>query len=52
MKSRLWHEKIDYHHRYVTEDIAHGLAFLVSTADYAGVDVPVARAPISLLTKI
>ncbi len=47
MASRLWSEEIDYRHRYVTEDIACGLAFLVSAAAYAGVDVPVAR---SLLT--
>jgi opine dehydrogenase len=45
--SGLWSEQIDYRHRYVTEDIACGLAFLVSAAAYAGVDVPVAR---SLLT--
>jgi opine dehydrogenase len=47
MASRLWSENIDYRHRYVTEDIACGLAFLVSAAAYAGVDVPIAR---SLLT--
>lgn len=47
MASRLWSEEIDYGHRYVTEDIAYGLAFLVSAAAYAGVNVPVAR---SLLT--
>ena len=47
MASRLWSEKIGYAHRYVTEDIACGLAFLVSAADYAGADVPIAR---SLLT--
>ncbi len=47
MASRLWSETIDYRHRYVTEDIACGLAFLVSAAAFAGVDVPVAR---SLLT--
>jgi opine dehydrogenase len=47
MASRLWFEEIGYAHRYVTEDIACGLAFLVSVADYAGVDVPIAR---SLLT--
>jgi len=47
MESRLWYEKIDYDHRYVTEDIACGLAFLVSVAEYAGVNVPIAR---SLLT--
>ncbi len=47
MESRLWYEKIDYQHRYVTEDIGCGLAFLVSIANYVGVDVPIAR---SLLT--
>ncbi|HME43191.1 MAG TPA: NAD/NADP octopine/nopaline dehydrogenase family protein [Syntrophorhabdales bacterium] len=47
MTSGLWSEEIDYRHRYVTEDIACGLAFLVSAAAYAGVDVPIAR---SLLT--
>jgi opine dehydrogenase len=47
MESRLWYEKIDYQHRYVTEDIGCGLTFLVSVADYIGVDVPIAR---SLLT--
>ena len=52
MESRLWHEKIDYHHRYVTEDIAYGLAFLISAADYAGVDVPVARSLITLAGAI
>jgi opine dehydrogenase len=43
MESRLWYEKIDYQHRYVTEDIGCGLAFLVSVANYIGVDVPIAR---------
>jgi opine dehydrogenase len=47
MASGLWFEEIGYSHRYVTEDIACGLAFLVSVADCAGTDVPVAR---SLLT--
>jgi opine dehydrogenase len=48
MESRLWYEKIDYQHRYVTEDIACGLAFLVSVAEYIGVDVPIARSLIIL----
>lgn len=48
MESRLWYEKIDYKHRYVTEDIACGLAFLVSVADYIEVDVPIARSLITL----
>jgi opine dehydrogenase len=47
MESGFWREEIGYNHRYVTEDIACGLAFLVSVADYAGVEVPAAR---SLLT--
>jgi opine dehydrogenase len=48
MESRLWYEKIDYEHRYVTEDIACGLAFLISVADYIEVDVPIARSLITL----
>ena len=48
MESRLWHEKIDFKHRYVTEDIACGLAFLISVADYIGANVPVARSLITL----
>lgn len=48
MSSHLWHEKIDYSHRYVREDIAYGLAFLISAAQYAGVDVPIARSLITL----
>jgi opine dehydrogenase len=48
MESRLWDEKIDYKHRYVTEDIACGLVFLSSTAEYIGVDVPIARSLITL----
>jgi opine dehydrogenase len=38
-----WREPIDvYTHRYVREDIACGLAFLISVARYAGVATPVA----------
>ncbi len=48
MESRLWHEKIDYNHRYVTEDIGCGLAFLISVADYIGVDVLIARSLVTL----
>jgi len=48
MESRLWYEKTDYRHRYVIEDIACGLAFLISVADYIGVDVPIARSLITL----
>jgi len=48
MESRLWYEKIDYKHRYVTEDIACGLAFLNSVADYIGVKIPIARSLLCL----
>jgi len=48
MESRLWYEKIDYQHRYVTEDIACGLALLTSVADYIEVDVPIAYSLITL----
>ena len=38
-----WREHIDLRtHRYMTEDIALGLAFLVSAGDWAGVPCPVA----------
>ena len=39
-----WREHIDLQeHRYMREDVALGLAFMVSVADWAGVDAPVAR---------
>lgn len=39
-----WHETLDlYEHRYMTEDIGQGLAFLVSVGDWAGVPCPVAK---------
>ena len=39
-----WREHIDLkEHRYMREDVALGLAFMVSVADWAGVAAPVAR---------
>jgi opine dehydrogenase len=39
-----WREHIDLRtHRYMREDVAYGLAFLVSVADWAGLDCRVAR---------
>jgi opine dehydrogenase len=39
-----WREKIELTtHRYMREDVAYGLAFLVSAAEWAGVPCPVAR---------
>ncbi|TAM94409.1 MAG: glycerol-3-phosphate dehydrogenase [Rhizobiaceae bacterium] len=38
-----WHEHLDLmSHRYMTEDVAMGLAFLVSVGEWAGTPVPVA----------
>jgi opine dehydrogenase len=40
-----WREPVDlFSHRYMREDVALGLALLVSVADWAACDVPVARA--------
>jgi opine dehydrogenase len=44
-----WRERIELMtHRYMREDVAIGLAFLVSVADWAGVDAPVARSLLQL----
>lgn len=44
-----WREKIDLHsHRYMLEDTAMGLAFLVSVGRYAGVAMPVAAGLLAL----
>jgi opine dehydrogenase len=38
-----WHEKLDLKtHRYMREDVGMGLAFIVSLADWASVEAPVA----------
>lgn len=44
-----WREKLSFRHRYVAEDMAYGLAFLVSLGDYIGMPTPIAR---SLLTLV
>jgi len=44
VKSGDWREKIDLHsHRYMTEDVALGLAFLVSVARWAKAPAPIAE---------
>ena len=44
VKSGDWRETIDlYAHRYITEDVELGLAFLASAARFAGVDAPLAH---------
>src|SRR5580765_159256 len=44
VKSGDWREHIDLHlHRYISEDIELGLAFLASVARYARVDAPIAQ---------
>ena len=48
-KSGDWREHIDLqHHRYVSEDIELGLAFLASVARWVGVDAPVAHGLLAL----
>jgi opine dehydrogenase len=49
VKSGNWREPIDLtSHRYMREDIAIGLAFLASVADWAHVPAPVAHGLLSL----
>lgn len=48
-----WREKIDLHtHRYMTEDVQHGLAFLVSVARYAGTPAPIATGLLAVASGI
>ncbi|MDT3677756.1 MAG: NAD/NADP octopine/nopaline dehydrogenase family protein [Burkholderiaceae bacterium] len=48
-----WREHIDLRkHRYMREDVAYGLAFLVSVADWAGVACPVARGLLSIASAL
>lgn len=52
MESGKWRERIGYQHRYVTEDMAYGLAFLVSLGDYIGALIPIARSLLALAGAI
>ncbi len=48
-----WHETLDLHqHRYMSEDIAVGLALLVSIAEWAGVHAPVARGLLAIASAV
>lgn len=48
-----WREHIDLQtHRYMREDVACGLAFLVSVADWAGVPCPVARGLLAICSAV
>ena len=48
-----WCEHIDLdRHRYMREDVAQGLAFLVSVADWAGVACPLARSLLAIASAI
>ncbi len=48
-----WREFIDLtQHRYMREDVAMGLALLVSIADWAGVECPVARGLLAMGSAI
>jgi opine dehydrogenase len=48
-----WRERLDLtRHRYMREDVAYGLAFLVSLAEWAGVPCPVARGLLAIGSAI
>ncbi len=48
-----WREAVDLHrHRYMREDTAMGLAFLVSVAEWVGTPTPVARGLLSIASAI
>ncbi len=48
-----WREHIVLtEHRYMTEDIHYGLAFLVSVADWAGVAAPVAHGLLAIASAV
>ncbi len=48
-----WRETLDLHdHRYMSEDIAYGLAFLVSAADWAGVEAPAAKGLLAIASAV
>lgn len=48
-----WREHLDlYSHRYMREDIACGLAFLVSLADWLGVPAPVASGLLAIASAV
>jgi opine dehydrogenase len=51
--SQDWRETIDLlQHRYMREDVACGLAFLVSVADWAGVRAPVASGLLAVASAV
>lgn len=48
-----WREKIDLQqHRYMTEDVQYGLAFLVSVADWCGAPAPIARGLLAIASGV
>ncbi len=48
-----WREKLDLSaHRYFSEDVVYGLAFLVSVAEWADVPCPVARGLLAVASAI
>jgi len=51
--SKDWSEKIELAtHRYMLEDVEHGLAFLVSVAEWARVPCPVARGLLAIASAV
>jgi opine dehydrogenase len=51
--SKDWRERIVLtEHRYMREDVEHGLAFLVSVGEWAGAPCPVARGLLAVASAV
>lgn len=52
VKSRDWHEKLSYDHRYIQEDVRMNLTLLSSVGEFYGVPTPIANSILALVGPI